>query len=151
MPGNTTDCWDLPVELNDLKWQPTLRRILLVEDDPDQCLLYRILLTQANYEVVDVPDGEQALLSLQNEQGFGLLLADWGLPGIQGDALIELVKARYRPIRTVLMSNHPDIREVARNCGADAGFFKLSITRLPQLVDKLFADKVLVNNGIVGG
>jgi len=126
-------------------------RILLVEDDPDQRHLYRLLLTQANYKVIDVPDGEQALLSLESDdEGYGLLLVDLGLPGMRGDVLISSVKAQKRPIKTILMSSHPELRKVAQYCGADASFFKLNITQLSPLVKKLLIEKALVDRMVSG-
>jgi len=115
--------------------QPFLIRILLVEDDPDQCSLYRLLLTNSGFEVVDVADGQQALIAHQTDNdSFDLLLADWGIPNISGDDLIRKIKDEDPLIRTILMSNHPDVRAVARECGADTSFYKPDLIGLIKVV-----------------
>jgi len=99
-------------------------RILLVEDDPDQTQLYILILSQDGYEVITAPDATSVLARLM-ESPVALLLADWNLPGMKGDALITTVKAQYPDVKTVLFSNHAHVDTAAAACGADGWFRKM--------------------------
>ncbi len=112
-------------------------KILLVEDDPDQAKLFETVLTMTGYEVVTAPS-VQAAIAVTRERAFDLALVDWDLPGIAGDAYILLVKVEFPQVKTLLFSNHPDVEEAARACGADAWMLKTEgIQRLRNIVVEL--------------
>jgi DNA-binding NtrC family response regulator len=115
-------------------------KILLVEDDPEQAILFAQVLQMSGYEVVSVLTAEAAQARLA-EGSFALLLADWDLPGgMQGDALILWAKAHDPGIKTILFSNHPQVDEIATACGADAAFRKTEgILKMRQLVSNLLS------------
>ena len=93
--------------------------ILLVEDDPEQAVLFRQVLTLAGYDVVTAPDAETAAGQVAAAD-FDLLLVDWDLPGMRGDEFIAEMKRRHPGVKTVLYSNHTHVDEAARASGADA-------------------------------
>jgi len=112
-------------------------RILMVEDDPDQAMLFAQVLSMVKYQVTSVPDAESALQQLA-QSPFDLLLVDWDLPGMKGDTLITTVKAQYPTIPTILFSNHINVQEAAAACHADAWFRKSDdILRLRKMVADL--------------
>lgn len=102
---------------------PSTARILMVEDDPEQAVLFRQVLKLAGYDVVTVPDAETAA-DQAAASGFDLLLVDWDLPGMKGDEFIAEVKRRHPGMKTVLYSNHTHVDEAARASGADAWLCK---------------------------
>ena len=102
--------------------------ILLVEDDPDIRELLAIILNLAGYRVTAMPDAERAWMHLQKSDDIDLVLTDYHLPGMPGDALIRQLLARSEHVPAVLMSAHPDIGIVASACGADAVFCKVTST-----------------------
>lgn len=117
-------------------WQ---QRILIVEDDPDQAMLFAQVLSLYHYQVVTVATAEEAVEQLAASP-FALLLADWDLPGggMHGDALISLVKTRFPGVKTVLYSNHAHVKAAADAAGADACFRKFEgIHKLRELVNAL--------------
>jgi diguanylate cyclase (GGDEF)-like protein len=68
----------------------TLEPILLVDDDPVHRLRTRYVLEEASYRVEEAETGEEALQMLERP-GFGAVLLDIDLPGIQGfDVLSEM-------------------------------------------------------------
>jgi DNA-binding response OmpR family regulator len=112
-------------------------RILLVEDDPDQAELFARVLVMKEYEVVMALDTEAALARLR-ERRFDLVLLDWDLPGMKGDAFVYLLKLEHPEVKTMLFSNHIDIAEVARVSGADAWMLKSEgIARLRKIIADL--------------
>ncbi len=101
--------------------------ILIVEDHPD---LGRMLSTGLkslgqDFEIVRVPSGEEALL-VANSQPIDLLMADYLLPGMNGQELISKLKARQPSIKSILItgSESQQVRNTVANAGADAYFFK---------------------------
>ena len=117
---------------------PTTENILLVEDDPDQAMLFSQVLSLSGYKVSITTSAEEAQQRM-DEPSFALLLVDWDLPdGMNGDALIRWTKALFPGIKTILISNHPLVDDIAAACGADAAFRKMeSIASLRQLVMSL--------------
>lgn len=113
-------------------------KILLVEDDYEQAMLFAQVLKIAGYAVEIVASAEEAQTQLHAET-FSLLLADWDLAGgMNGDALIVWSKAQYPAMKTILSSNHPQVVEIAAACGTDAMFRKIDvITKLRQLAMQL--------------
>jgi putative two-component system response regulator len=94
---------------------------ILVADDNE--VVRRLLLSvlgQAGYDVIDVPDGDTALVAIRNIE-FDLLLLDVQMPGIDGIRLTRLVRSRldtaHLPI--ILVTGLGEIEDKVR--GLDAG------------------------------
>lgn len=98
-------------------------RILIVEDDADQQLLFAQLLTGSGYQVDTVGDAESALDRLSTEQ-IDLVLTDFYLPGMSGGELIMCLHDRAVVVRTILMSSCHDVGYEAARCHADGWFGK---------------------------
>jgi two-component system, chemotaxis family, chemotaxis protein CheY len=59
--------------------------LLLVDDEPDACTAYRMILEAEGYRVVCARGGFEALCKLRTESGRPLLvILDLGMPGIDG-------------------------------------------------------------------
>jgi len=84
--------------------------ILIVEDSETQALQLRYLLEEQGWDVIRASTGESALDEL-NRQRPALIIADYHLPGIQGDELCRRVRMN------VGNSWHPD-PDVNRGGGA---------------------------------
>lgn len=67
--------------------------ILVVEDEPALVSLLRYNLQKAGFEVVDVRDGEEAMLALA-ERPVDLVLLDWMLPGLSGIEVCRRIRRR---------------------------------------------------------
>ncbi|HEY3416730.1 MAG TPA: response regulator [Armatimonadota bacterium] len=98
-------------------------RILIVDDDAEHRFLYTRLLEEAGYEAQAVEDAEEALTRLEG-QGFDLLLTDWYMHALRGDALIVELRRREIPVKAILMSSHLHVRHAAQACSADGCFRK---------------------------
>ena len=117
----------------------TTARILLVEDDPEQALLFGQVLKASGYLVVTVATAEEAQETLATSP-FELLLADWSLPTMKGDTLISLAKTQYPAMKTLLFSNHADVDKAAETVGADAWYRKIEgVTRLRRAIRTLLS------------
>ena len=82
--------------------------ILVVDDDPDMLRLLSIRLTAAGYRVTAVTSAESALSQLDIERP-QLVLSDVRLPGKDGLALFDLVRARHPSLPVILLTAHGTI------------------------------------------
>jgi DNA-binding response OmpR family regulator len=100
----------------------TKAQILVVDDDANTRLLLKIILAGAGYNIALAADGEQAwkLLSANLPD---LLLTDIMMPGLDGFALLERVRAdpRTRTLPVILLSakSSPDDLAKGLDLGAD--------------------------------
>ena len=68
------------------------KRILLVEDNQDNRLIYSMILQHAGYQVMEAADGISGLASARNQRP-DLILLDIGLPRISGWEVCAELKA----------------------------------------------------------
>jgi DNA-binding response OmpR family regulator len=83
-------------------------RVLLVEDDDILRPLIARVIRNAGHEVVMAGSADEAVNHLSHEQeGFHVLIADFGLPGTNGCRLIRKGWARWPHLRVLLLSGWP--------------------------------------------
>src|SRR5262245_29909889 len=83
------------------------KRILVVEDQPDNRQILRDLLTNADFEVLEAVDGEAGLAAAAAHQP-DLILMDIQLPGIDGYEATRRLKADAVLQAIPRASGHPD-------------------------------------------
>src|SRR5260370_37003627 len=97
------------------------RTVLLIEDDHDVAQMYRLQLEQEGYLVLTAADGE-AGLSIAEKFRPDLIVLDIGLPGMNGLALMDEVRANARlseiPILILTNSDDPDVETRSMELGA---------------------------------
>ncbi len=82
--------------------------LLLVDDDPDMLRLLSMRLSAAGYRVIAVSSAESALNQLELERP-SLVLSDVRLPGKDGLALFDSVRARHPSLPVILLTAHGTI------------------------------------------
>jgi len=82
--------------------------ILVVDDDPGLRESFRVIL-EDDYEVLDVPDGLQALELLRSCQ-VDLVLLDIRLPGMDGIEVLERIKALDEQVEVILVTAVKTVR-----------------------------------------
>src|SRR5438876_8178603 len=88
--------------------------ILLIEDEPDVADLASEMLAKEGYRVVIVHDGFEAL-KIYEKMGkqIGLVILDYFLPVIDGDAVFEELRAINRKVSVVLSSGFAEQTKIA--------------------------------------
>jgi len=85
------------------------RRVLVVDDSPLQCAVWRSLLEERYGERVDVEtytDPVEAVSTFAPD--VHLMLLDWEMPGMDGrQVLDEALAAGVNPKRIIITSSHP--------------------------------------------
>lgn len=115
-----------------------LRKILVIEDEGDMCLLLELLLASGSITVNHSKTLADAQQSLKSDQPH-LVLLDNRLPDGFGVDFIEHIKTNYPDTKIVLITGvDRAIRDFALEAGADT-FLSKPFTRqqLHQCIDKL--------------
>src|SRR5438067_384955 len=82
-----------------------MRRILVVEDEPENRLLLGVVLTAEGYDVVEVEDGPAALEAAARDRP-DIILLDVMMPGMNGYAVLERLRedADLREIPVIMLT-----------------------------------------------
>ena len=119
---------------------PGKATILYVEDDPNNRNLVRRVLEADGYQLLDAPNANQALNSLQNNQ-IDLILMDINMPEMDGYSLTAQIRASARyakiPIVAITANVMRGDRERSLKAGCDGYIQKpIDIDLLSQQVER---------------
>jgi DNA-binding response OmpR family regulator len=100
--------------------QKAVKRLLVVDDEPDILEFLQIVLEDEGYEVVTSEKGEY-LEQLHNGGLPHLILVDVLLSGKDGREIVKRLKLQEetKHIPVIMFSAHPSAAETARQAGAD--------------------------------
>ncbi len=109
-----------------------LKKILIVEDDPDIANLYSLVLKRSDYDVLIVENGKDALASVLSFKP-DLILLDIMIPDIDGLSVLQTIRtapeySKMQP-KVLVMTNlaRQDVRERAKNYGVQGYIVKANI------------------------
>ena len=115
--------------------------ILIVEDDPSQCMLYARELRAAGYNVVTAQDGREAL-DLVEKAKPDLVVMDVSMPGIDGIEAMSRMLAKDHKLPIILNTAYATYRESFRSWSADAYVVKSSdLTELKNTIKKVLESR----------
>jgi CheY-like chemotaxis protein len=80
-----------------------MKRIMVVDNEPDIVDLTRTVLEIGGYEVVPAYSGEECLDKLENDQ-VDLVLLDIMMPGMSGWDVFNRIKKNYDDLKVAFMS-----------------------------------------------
>ena len=95
------------------------KRILVVEDQPDNRQIIRDMLAPTDYEITEVESGEEALAAIAKQRP-DLILMDIQLPIMDGYEVTRRIKAdpAMRSIPIIALTSHA-LEQTARAAGCD--------------------------------
>ena len=120
-------------------------RVLVADDDPEICTLIKTILARGPYDVTLCEDAESALVHIQRDDPYDILISDFMMPGISGIELIAQVR-QHRPtsqLPIVMISGHNNyaMDERAKEAGANAFLNKpFTLAQLRETVHQLLTD-----------
>jgi len=85
-------------------------RVLLVDDEADLLSLWKVRLESNGYEVTTALSGEEALAKMAVINP-NVVLTDLRMPGIDGMALFEAIRARNKTVPVIIITAHGSIPE----------------------------------------
>lgn len=110
------------------------KRILLIEDNPDDRELMMIALKEnrlAN-EVLVARDGEEAIAILEGDEDFALILLDLQLPKIGGHEVLRFIRSRTKRVPVVVLTSSDEDRDIVESYDLGAN----SYVRKPVAFDE---------------
>ena len=122
-------------------------RVLIADDDPAICTLIDTVLRKGPYEMTVCNDAESALVALNRDKAFDIIICDFMLPGISGIDLIQRIRsdARNRRVPILMISGHTNYAMDGRAKNAGANFFlnkPFTISQLRSAVNALLTEQV---------
>ena len=118
-----------------------MAKILIVEDDESQRLLYQEELQEEGYEVVLAKSGKEALKCLE-ESLFDLIVLDIRMPEMDGIEALGKIASRYKKIPVILHTAYPEYRNQSTASLAGAFVLKSSdLSLLKKTVKELLEGK----------
>ena len=86
-----------------------MQRILVIDDDPDMCLLLRRFLQRHNFDVSDVTSGKKAIAWLEQNVP-DLILCDLRLDDMSGREVLAAVKEKWPKLPFIIITGYSDIK-----------------------------------------
>ena len=118
-----------------------MKTVLLVEDESNQRLLYRMELEEDGYQVLEAADGNQAIaqVSLSHPD---VVVLDLHMPGLDGVATLGKLKELNDRLPVVVYSAYETYKDDFRTWAADAYVVKSSDPNiLTDAVEQLLGDE----------
>lgn len=84
-------------------------KILVIDDDPDMCLLLRRFLLRHQFDVVDVTSGKKALQWLETNKP-ELILCDLRLEDMNGSDVLAKVKGVMPEVPFIIITGYSDVK-----------------------------------------
>lgn len=105
---------------NKMSKMKKLAKILVIDDDTDIGNMFRMILEYKGYSVIVLENTEQAT-SIMRKDGIDVVIMDMLLSGTNGtDICAEFKKdVSISHIPLVMMSAHPDAKNICMQAGAD--------------------------------
>jgi two-component system OmpR family response regulator len=94
-------------------------RVLVAEDDLRLAALLRETLEEAGWQADVVNDGRSAYERLLTDTGYGVVLLDWMLPGMDGITVARTLRGLEIAVPILMLTARSDVRD--RIDGLDAG------------------------------
>jgi CheY-like chemotaxis protein len=106
--------------------KPHSHSVLLVEDHPDACEAFRLLIEAHGFDAVGARNGGEALGQLRAGLRCCLVVLDWWLPDMQGDEFMRHVRTEpaIPDVPVVVVTGDARVRAEALSLGAMHAFLK---------------------------
>lgn len=116
-----------------------MKKIIIVDDEPDILFLAGIILRKAGYEVIETSSGEECLKKLKKEK-VDLILLD--ILGVKGCKILEKIKGdeRFKSIPVVMFTVVTEERAASTfGCARYDGYIEKPFSREEMLktIDRL--------------
>jgi CheY-like chemotaxis protein len=112
------------------------KRILIIEDDPDNLETLGLLFTTWGYEVLLAETGEMGI-ALATTTLPDIVLLDLGLPGIVGEEVARILKMGMVTPFIIAYTGYERLEQAALAAGCDAFLVKPNLDRLAALLVSL--------------
>jgi DNA-binding NtrC family response regulator len=126
------------------------RRVLIVEDDSSQQLMYQRALRTMDFETVAASSAPEALRALAKDK-FAIVILDLNLSGELSLDLFEEIRERYPAISVVIATGHGTFEFARRSIHRDVVDFltkPIPLSDLERVLDRAWSRHVLVQTPV---
>ncbi len=92
-----------------------LGRVLVVDDEADLRKDIRLILTRADYDVVEAEDGEQAIEAIRSGDNpllVNAIICDLVMPKVSGMEAIAFFRSQFPGVPILVLTGHPNIENL---------------------------------------
>jgi DNA-binding NtrC family response regulator len=100
-----------------------MKRVLVVDDEPNVRMVLKMLLEDDGYEVVTAESGEQGIETLEKESVLDLIISDLKMPGMDGLALLKNMKRSGRDVPLIMITAYGSIEKAVEAMKSGAADF----------------------------
>ncbi len=119
-------------------------KLLMVDDETEFLDSIAERLEQRDFSVAKASDGEQALAVAERER-FDLAVVDLRMPGMDGTALLEILKREHKFLEVIILTGHGSV-ESAFECSKLGAFGYLQkpfdLDQLLQVLKDAFQERM---------
>jgi DNA-binding response OmpR family regulator len=116
-------------------------KLLVVDDEVNQGLLYQQELEEDGYEVVVAHSGKEAIAKVQ-ENGYDLVVLDIGMPDMDGLETLGRLLGIDNKLPVILCTAYPSYKDNFMSWAADAYVVKsMDMTELKEKIKESLAKK----------
>ncbi|HXB28772.1 MAG TPA: sigma-54 dependent transcriptional regulator [Puia sp.] len=90
-----------------------MKKILVIDDDRDICLLLNRFLTRRGYEVIEMYTGKKALAWLDGNQP-KLVMCDYRLGDMDAMEMLSSIKNKYADLPVIIITGYSDMRTAVK-------------------------------------
>ncbi len=90
-------------------------RVLVVDDEADLRKSIRLILTKADYDVVEAEDGEQAIAAIRSGDNpllMNTIICDLVMPKVNGIEAIAFFRSQFPGVPILVLTGHPNIENM---------------------------------------
>jgi CheY-like chemotaxis protein len=109
---------------------PTTKKLLIIDDDPDQLLIVgTILRRKCACEVITASSVNEGLKLFMADGGISLVISDVAMPGMSVEELIQTIRSNSKIPIIVVTSAYEDKKEEFLALGATSFIQKQDLTK----------------------
>ncbi len=114
-------------------------KVLVIDDSRAMRAILSKIMSELGFDVVTAADGRKGLDRLGEDDGVGLVLVDWNLPGMDGYEFVQAVRRdpAWDEVRLIMVTTETERENVSRAMDAGADEYVMKPFTKEVLLEKL--------------
>ena len=114
-------------------------KILVVDDSKTMRMIIGRTLKELGHEIREAGNGREAITVLKAETGWGLVMADWNMPEMNGLEMVIAVKAEevFKPLPIMMVTTETEMSNIQKAMDAGAAGFIMKPFKKEAIQEKI--------------
>ncbi len=114
-------------------------KILIVDDSKTMRMIIGRTLKELGHETREAGNGREAIAVLKGESDWGLVMADWNMPEMNGLEMVIAVKAEevYKPLPIMMVTTETEMSNIQKAMDAGAAGFIMKPFKKEAIQEKI--------------